>query len=62
MFAHRICRPLLGMTYSREASDTGIRLRLRSSCSLWLSSVSRLSFSSAMDCFLLLPLSFVRIS
>jgi hypothetical protein len=35
---------------------------LRSSCRRWLSSVSRLSFSSAIDCFLLLPLSLLRIS
>lgn len=51
-----------GRTHSRAASDTGILLRFRSSCRRWLSSVSRLSFSSAIDCFLLLPLSLLRIS
>jgi hypothetical protein len=51
-----------GKTHSRAASDTGILLRFRSSCRRWLSSVSRLSFSSAIDCFLLLPLSLLRIS
>lgn len=49
-------------THSRAASETGILLRFRSSCRRWLSSVSRLSFSSAIDCFLLLPLSLLRIS
>ena len=52
----------LNETYSRAASETGILLRFRSSCSLWFSSVSLLSFSSAMDCFFDFPLSFVRIS
>lgn len=49
-------------TYSIAASDTGILRRFKSSWSLWLSSVSRRSFNSAMDCFLVLPLSLVRIS
>jgi hypothetical protein len=49
-------------THSMEASETGILLRLRSSCSLWLSSLRRRSFNSAMLCFLLLPVSVLRIS
>jgi len=47
---------------SIEASETGIRLRFKSSCNRWFSSVSRLSFSSAMLCFLLLPDSLFRSS
>lgn len=49
-------------TYSMAASETGILLRFKSSCSLWLSSLSLRSLSSAMLCFLLRPLSLVRIS
>lgn len=55
-------QPVLLKTHSIEASETGILLLLRSSCNRWFSSVSRLSFSSAMDCFLLLPCSAPRIS
>lgn len=47
---------------SMAASDTGIRARFRSSFRRALSSVSLLSFSSAMLCFLLLPSPTLRAS
>lgn len=48
------------MPYSFAASDTGILLRSRSSLSRALSSFNRLSFNSAILCFLLRPISAMR--